>query len=151
MFLLLIAAFVGYQQSCHAFTVLQSKSWNVFIFLFLFRYIRLVVNLVAYWFYNPYVPSNSPLYKAKDVTVIVPTADPTGFYFKECVLSILNSSPALLIIVAAGKGKNGKSNYEQLCQEWATTPGLKLIECKVMDKRRQVATAVPIVSQNPRR
>ena len=160
---LLITVYLGFQHPCYAIVFAEyildiirnyaltyfapvNGYWQVFILLFLFRYLRLVVNTIAFWQYKPYFPKLHPTYTAKDVTVIVPTVDPTASSFKDCIVSILNTLPAQVIIVAAGEGKNGRSNYDLVCQEWAGTPGLQLVRCRVSSKRAQVAAAIPTVS-----
>lgn len=123
------------------------KTWKIFFALFLFRYVRLVVNIVGFFLYKPHLPGPSPKHTGKDVTVVVPTVDPGSHNFRECIRSILNTSPAKVFIVTAGKDKDGKLNFNTLCEDWRTYPNMQLMECAVMNKRRQLCTAIPLVSR----
>lgn len=119
-----------------------------FILLFLFRYTRLLVGFTAVWFYKPKVPQNRPMFSTKDVTVILPTVDPAGVNFEECIHSIRETDPYEIIIVTAGRGRGGRTNYEILEHDWKGYPAIRLMNCKVMNKRKQLCTAVPVVSVN---
>ena len=92
------------------------KSKQLFGFLFLFRYIRLLVNIFGFLIYEPiHVPSNSTL-TSKDTTVIIPTVDPFNIDFAECIFSVAATKPASIIIVTAGGYHNFKqaSTYSNL-------------------------------------
>ena len=121
---------------------------KLFIGLLLFRYTRLLVNLVAFWFYTPKAPESSS-FSATDATVIVPTVDPAGINFKECIHSIRKSGPALIIIVAAGKAEACRqTNFEIVKQHWEGHFGIRVMECKFTNKRQQICTALPEVSED---
>lgn len=125
-----------------------STALELFIAFFIFRYTRLLVNIVGFWLYSPKVPQLSPTFTANDVTVIVPTVDPLGADFQECIQSIYNTGPALIIIVAAGMSPIGhQTNFETLNRDWTGCPGIKLMNCKAMNKRKQICTALPKVSE----
>lgn len=126
---------------------LLESSPIVFVSLFLFRYVRLIIGAVAFWLYKPIVPQCSSDHSAKDVTVIIPTVDPTGINFQECVHTILENDPFEIIIVTAGKGRNGKSNLQILQQDWRGFPAIRIMECEVMNKRKQLCTAIRTVSK----
>lgn len=128
------------------FTSFSENSLKVFVSLFLFRYVRLLVGVVAIWLYEPVVPQFSSDHSTKDVTVIIPTVDPTGVNFKECVHSIVQNDPFEVIIVTAGKGRNGKSNLQTLEQDWKSYLAIRIMECEVMNKRKQLCTAIRTVS-----
>lgn len=55
------------------------SSWGkwtlVFVFLLLFRYVRLLVNILGFWAYRPTPLPKLATITAEDVTVIVPTID----------------------------------------------------------------------------
>lgn len=133
------------------FASFSENSLEVFVSLFLFRYVRLLVGVVAFWLYKPVIPQVSPDHSAKDVTVIIPTVDPTGINFKECVHSILQDDPFEVIIVTAGKGRNGKSNLQILEQDWRSYLAIRIMECEVMNKRKQLCAAIRTVSNCLRR
>lgn len=92
------------------------KYTQIFGFLFLFRYIRLLISIFGYWIYKPIpIPSN-PTLTSNDTTVIVPTVDPFNLDFAECIFSIAATKPASIIIVTAGGYQNFKqaSTYSNL-------------------------------------
>ncbi|KAL2829404.1 hypothetical protein BDW59DRAFT_170455 [Aspergillus cavernicola] len=74
-----------------------------FFYLFIFRYLRLVVNLVSFWlFYRPTPVPSRPSLRPSDCTVILPTVDPTNPCFEECLLSCLINQPGVVIVVTTG-------------------------------------------------
>ena len=79
---------------------------KIFIFLFLFRYIRLIGNLIGQWTYKPSQNPYNPTLTTKDVTVIVPTVDPFNADFSECIRSIVANDPYAIVIVTAGGNPN---------------------------------------------
>ncbi|TKA59911.1 hypothetical protein B0A49_10489 [Cryomyces minteri] len=82
-----------------------SISAKVFVFLFLFRYVRLIVHIIAYFCYKPLpVPAN-PTVTEKDVTVIVPTVSPSGPDFEQCIRSVVGTNAAQVLVVIVGKAK----------------------------------------------
>lgn len=58
----------------------------LFIVLVSFRYVRLVVNIVAFFLYRPIAVSEG--LTADDVTVIIPSLEAEGEEFDECIESI---------------------------------------------------------------
>ncbi|CAO1601872.1 hypothetical protein XANCAGTX0491_005510 [Xanthoria calcicola] len=85
----------------------------VFIGLFLWRYLRLVVNLCAVWTYGSIPLPATPSYSNADVTVVISTlADSEDF--RRCLLTISACRPAAIIVVTPGK----RTKYvRQLCHE----------------------------------
>ncbi|KAL6716708.1 hypothetical protein ACLMJK_006276 [Lecanora helva] len=117
---------------------------NSFVFLFLFRYIRTVGHIIGNYIYTP-VPINNKTVapSAEDVTVIVPTVDPLAPTFSACINSILAARPAFVFIVTASRVSDGDANFERLKRDWQNVPSVQLLECPVMNKRRQLCTALP--------
>ena len=79
---------------------------QVFVFLILFRYTRLLVNICGFWTYKPTPIPDNPKLTSADVNVIVPTVDPFNADFAECIDSIAATRPGCIIIVAAGGHRN---------------------------------------------
>jgi len=79
------------------------EAWKVFIFLFLFRYIRVIVNTTFFLVARPKQIATHPMIHPYDITVIIPTVRATSLDFKECVLSILASGVASIIIATVGE------------------------------------------------
>ncbi|KAK3326778.1 hypothetical protein B0H66DRAFT_589317 [Apodospora peruviana] len=76
-----------------------------FLLLFVWRYLRLVINIIGFVCYRPSPnhTSNSGYYHpSRDVTVILPTVDPSGIDFNECLHTCAQNSPAKIKIVTAG-------------------------------------------------
>ena len=78
------------------------KLTKVFFTLFLSRYIRLLINILGFLLYTPTPKPLYPTLTPNDVTVIVPTIDPSNKGFGECIGSILANRPASVVIVTAG-------------------------------------------------
>ena len=133
-----------------SFFATTSSALQLFIALFLFRYIRLLGNLIGWWCYHPMIPKTSPTFTSNDVTVIVPTVDPAGANFKECILSIYDTEPAGIVIVIAGASRacRDKADFKNVKQDWEGYPRIRVMECKVMNKRKQLCTALPEVSED---
>ena len=77
--------------------------------------------------------------KAEDVTVIVPTVEPFGDDFDECIRSIHANGPASIIVVNAGL------HYQAAVDSTAMYPDVVIKHCSIMNKRRQICEALPQV------
>jgi hypothetical protein len=77
---------------------LGNTSFQVFIFLFLFRYVRATINSVASRLYRPTPIPENPHYTADDVTVVIPTTDISTPTLHKVLRSILAHNVARLII-----------------------------------------------------
>ncbi|KAL4993151.1 hypothetical protein BDV10DRAFT_199965 [Aspergillus recurvatus] len=81
----------------------RKKFLTIFLYLFMFRYLRLLVNLFACWrLYKPASVPEKPTLHPSDCTVVLPTLDPTNPGFEECLTSCLTNEPGVLIIVVVG-------------------------------------------------
>lgn len=121
-----------------------------FLLLFVWRYARFLINLVAFWLYTPAAldASQQPTYQpSRDVTVILPTVDPTGPDFMECLLTCAANSPAEIHIVTAGDAlyRTTKSVIAPLRHRFPTIR-LRVSRTQVASKRAQVAHAIPLVT-----
>ncbi|KAF6234803.1 hypothetical protein HO173_007023 [Letharia columbiana] len=116
---------------------LPNTKLKIFVILFLFRYVRLIVNLTAFCLYKPVAIPTHPSLTAKDVTVIVPTVAPYGKDFEECIQSIQANGPAKIVIVTAGPG-----NYERAIQSVDMSSNILIKHCHVQNKRAQVCEAL---------
>lgn len=92
----------------HSISYLSSLSGyaHIFICLFLFRYTRLLANIVGFFIYKPTPIPDNPVLTSEDATVIVPTIDPFIPDFAVCIESIIAASPAEIVIVTAGGHQN---------------------------------------------
>ena len=116
---------------------LHDRMLKLFIVLFLFRYVRLIVNLTAFCFYKPVALPKDPELTAEDATVIVPTVEPYGEEFKECIQSIHANGPARIIIVTAGTG-----NHARAVNSTAEYFNIMIKHCHVQNKRVQLSEAI---------
>ncbi|KAK5162666.1 hypothetical protein LTR04_003140 [Oleoguttula sp. CCFEE 6159] len=117
-----------------------STSAKVFVFLFLFRYVRLIVHIIAYFCYKPSpVPAN-PSVTEKDVTVIIPTVSPSGPDFEQCIRSVVGTNAAQVLVVVVGKAKLAEARV--FCDQF---PTVRVLASPVANKRIQICTAMPEV------
>ena len=120
-----------------------NKYAQLFIILFLFRYTRLVVNTISFLTYRatpmPTFP-RTPMFTPEDVTVIVPTIEPSGKDFKNCIASIIRNSPARIEIVTAGPGKDAQ--VQEILKSWDNSSISPPLHCKVPNKRTQICKAL---------
>lgn len=68
----------------------------------LWRYTRLIVNIIASWTFRPIRPAVPPSFTSKDVTVVVATLG-TNEDFSRCIGSINACSPKAIVVVTPGK------------------------------------------------
>jgi cellulose synthase/poly-beta-1,6-N-acetylglucosamine synthase-like glycosyltransferase len=132
----------------------QTQIDQIFIALFVFRYLRLLVHMVAYWMYVPAPPvpaGTKPKFDSQDVTVILPTIDPHNPNFVQCLNRLVANGPAKIFIVTAGDDR--LEDVNAVINEWrANHPDLALlveIEVGAIEearKRNQVAHVVPKVT-----
>ncbi|UPK94716.1 hypothetical protein LCI18_005651 [Fusarium solani-melongenae] len=117
---------------------------KIFFTLFTLRYARLVGHVLGSWIYRPSKIVPDPAFKQDDVTVILPTVDPQGPDFRECVLSIMANRPASILVVTVGAQlrEQCRAVVETLSNE-VNYKGAYLAALPQASKRRQVAHAVP--------
>ncbi|CAK7263745.1 hypothetical protein SEPCBS119000_000639 [Sporothrix epigloea] len=82
----------------------SSSSWTAaFCILFVWRYLRQVVHLIAFWMYRPAEPLPHPTITSADVTVIIPTIDPHNQHFQAGLTSACRNLPRRVVVVTAGE------------------------------------------------
>ncbi|KAK7548688.1 hypothetical protein JOL62DRAFT_500983 [Phyllosticta paracitricarpa] len=113
-----------------------------FVALFVFRYVRTIVNTIAYFRLKPILPVENPTYKNKDVTVIIPTVEPTADTFKECLERVIANAPAQILIATVGKPHvdAARALSDQLNTENKTK--VVVISIDKPSKREQIQAAV---------
>ncbi|RMD42981.1 hypothetical protein DV735_g2105, partial [Chaetothyriales sp. CBS 134920] len=124
---------------------MEANSWLAwFIYLFTYRYLRLVVNLVAFWTFKPIPIPENPSLGAQDVSVILPTLEGEGEELERTIRSIMTNQPRVLILVTVDH--NLPSLEETVQKMPANAHGrIKCMSVKQANKRRQMARAVPEV------
>lgn len=120
------------------FFLLPLNFWaQVFIIIFLFRYVRLLINLIAFLtFVSVPVPKESTL-SSDDVTVIVPSIQPYGEEFQECMQSILQTNPAEILVVTVGA-----KNLTRAISDCQWSPAIRVLSIEVANKRAQICQAL---------
>lgn len=116
-----------------------------FLCLFAWRYLRFVINLIGFFCYSPAVaPPGGPTYTPdKDVTVIIPTIDPEGRDFWECLTSCAENRPAKIVVVTVGDELYDKALPCILkAQEQYPNTQFVVDRTQVTSKREQVAKGV---------
>ena len=112
----------------------------IFIVVFLFRYVRLVGNLIAFTSYKATAVLDRPNLTGRDVTVIIPTLAPYGNDLKECIDSVQSNDPAKTIIVTAGP-----ENRDRLFDYTCVHSNITITHCDAPNKRLQICKALPEV------
>jgi hypothetical protein len=145
-YLTLITAILG-DQLISAFALVMYSRNAHFLFLFVFRYLRLIIHAISYWIlYRPTPIPRKPHYRPRDVTVIVPTVDPENEDFVECVSSIISNKPKKLIIVVPNKEM--VKSTEKALVSWRLRSKkipISVLRAVQANKRVQVACAIPHV------
>ncbi|QDS74940.1 hypothetical protein FKW77_004497 [Venturia effusa] len=125
------------------------SSQILFCALFLFRYLRLVVHIIAYNLYRPISIPRTPRYGRSDATVIIPTVEPENPDFDECIRSVLKNQPKKILIVTVGQqcfeaaGKICKDIHEQFkSSDPVAETTIDVIEAREANKRKQLAVAI---------
>lgn len=75
---------------------------EAFVYLWLWRYTRLIVHIIASWTFRPIRPAVTPTFTNNDVTVVLPTLG-TNEDFCRCIMSINACSPKAIIVVTPEK------------------------------------------------
>ena len=112
----------------------------IFIIVFLFRYVRLVGNIIAFSSYKAIAILDRPNLTERDVTVIIPTVAPYGKDLKECIDSVQANGPAKTIIVTAGP-----DNRDRVFEYTRLHPNITITHCDTPNKRLQICKALPEV------
>lgn len=122
-----------------------SSADNLFIFLFIFRYLRFVVHFVTGCFlYKPAPQKEKPRYTNRDTAVIIPTVAPYTKEFLKCFETVLVNRP--LSIIICGVGEKTKSymcdviDAHKFRERFPETE-IIVVNTKKANKRRQVARA----------
>ncbi|CEI69311.1 hypothetical protein FVEN_g3944 [Fusarium venenatum] len=128
--------------------LLLADTWlRIFCTVFVLRYTRLVGHLLGSWIYRAREVSPDPAFTRGDVTVILPTIDPHGPDFRECVESIFANHPACILVVTVG------DPLREECQAVLRKLSLDAPHTEVSvaalsepSKRRQITHAMPNVT-----
>ncbi|KAF4339118.1 capsule polysaccharide synthase Cps1 [Fusarium beomiforme] len=128
--------------------LLINDVWTkVFFTLFTLRYFRFFGHVLGSWMYRPALIRPDPSFTRNDVTVILPTIDPHGPDFRECVESILVNNPACILVVTVG------AVLREECQTVLRKLSIDAPYTQILvaalpepSKRRQITHAMPNVT-----
>ena len=143
LFSLLIPLFFSWYVATHYY----SEPWDVaFWGVFMLRYLRLLGHIIGVVIYRRVKMEKVPVHFRDDVTVILPTIDPNGPDFKECVQSILANEPGALLVVTVGSRllNECKKVLTELKKD-APNTRVSAGSYPIASKRRQIAYAMPLV------
>ncbi|KAF2476104.1 uncharacterized protein BDR25DRAFT_211927 [Lindgomyces ingoldianus] len=115
--------------------------WN-FVALFLFRYVRLWANLVAYYNDRATQPVEEPTLSSEDVTVIIPTVAEDMPQVKETLETAWRLEPSEIILVTPDS--RIKRLY-QMVEEMGSPKKIRVLSVSQANKRRQLSRAIPEV------
>ncbi len=114
-----------------------STSSRSFLFLFFFKFLKVLVHTISYNLYRPPQIPDAPTLTSLDCTVIIPTVGDMDGEFIETVQSILACNPAGLIISTVGAEKLKLAR--QVCAE--IDPDILCIAVDRPNKRNQFMAA----------
>lgn len=115
-----------------------------FVILFAYRYLRFIVNTVSWYIAKPYRIPTNPILTPEDVTVIIPSANPTGEEYLATVKSAVASGAAKVLIVTFGT-TNFFNAREIIKRAEAPEGRVELIQVPgmiVRNKRKQMIAGV---------
>ncbi|TIA24589.1 hypothetical protein D6C80_00303 [Aureobasidium pullulans] len=111
------------------------------ILLFIFRYLRLVVNLISNWTYKPTPIPDRPNYSNKDVTVIIPTIEGEGENLCRTIKTCLATQPfEILIVTIDANIKRAERTAAAL-----NSSKIRVLSVAKANKRSQMCAAIPHV------
>lgn len=108
-----------------------------------YRYFRLVVNLIAVWTFKPILPPENPTLTSQDATIIIPTLAGCGEELEETLHTILTNEPYQIMLVTIDANKH--KAQEMLRSMPASKTRIKLLSVPKPNKRRQMVRAIPEV------
>ncbi|KAH8651041.1 hypothetical protein BX600DRAFT_501858 [Xylariales sp. PMI_506] len=118
-----------------------------FAAMWAFRYWRLIVHLVSYLLYRPYSHPMDPELIPRDVTVILPTVQPSGDVFLRCCETVCRPRPAAFYIVV-GRNSQLVQAEEVCCSPRRQYPDIHIVarSSGSPGKRIQVAHVIPFIN-----
>ncbi|KAI9764411.1 MAG: hypothetical protein M1840_008434 [Geoglossum simile] len=112
---------------------------QAFVALWLYRYIRLIVNCISHWTFKPIPLPGKPTLTSKDVTIIIPTIDGKDSDFQQTLRTCLRTDPSEIILVTID------ANLKRLAGDVASmhSSQIRVISVAYANKRRQMCRALP--------
>ncbi|KAF2753169.1 putative polysaccharide synthase Cps1 [Pseudovirgaria hyperparasitica] len=123
-------------------------SWLAFAAVFLFRYIRLCVNVYAYYIgYKP-TPIPEKLYPRDNITVILPTLGENAEELLITIQSALQNEPQKIVLVTPKVHLKRVEAMMQNVYEPARNR-IKVLTSNMTNKRQQIVRALPDEVETP--
>ncbi|KAI9055250.1 hypothetical protein LZ554_000214 [Drepanopeziza brunnea f. sp. 'monogermtubi'] len=148
IFLTFSSAYV-YHDQIEAYLAITSSWVIAFAFLFVFKFLKVVIHTASFLLYRPYPVPLDPTITPQDVTVIIPTIGAIDEdEFRETLKTILLNKPAEIIVCTVGSKK--RSIAERVCAEklakaQSRRPTNTLVHAtsiEVASKREQIFKAI---------
>ncbi|KAH0255155.1 glycosyltransferase family 2 protein, partial [Aureobasidium melanogenum] len=121
--------------------LLSCWAWSA-VLLFIFRYLRLVVNLISNWTYKPIPIPEKPIYTKKDVTVIIPTIEGEGENLCRTIKTCLATQPFEIIIVTI----DASIKRAERTAATFNSSKIRILSVAKANKRSQMCAAIPEVT-----
>ncbi|KAI9849076.1 MAG: hypothetical protein M1838_000277 [Thelocarpon superellum] len=115
---------------------------HVFLCLWLYRYLRVIVNCIAHWTFRPIPPPDDPSLTAQDVTVIIPTLSGQSLELRQTVETCLRAEPFEILLVTIDA-------HLKPCAELArslSSTRIRVFSVPHANKRQQMCRAIPEVA-----
>jgi cellulose synthase/poly-beta-1,6-N-acetylglucosamine synthase-like glycosyltransferase len=115
--------------------------WQIaFLWLFAFKFTKVVVHTISYATYRPKLPLGAnATYKPHDVTVLLPSVGDFSDEFEKAARSILACNPAELIVITV---ESKRLLCERACRKITASPIIRIVICKQANKRMQCVEAL---------
>ncbi|KAI5246920.1 hypothetical protein E4T47_02360 [Aureobasidium subglaciale] len=108
----------------------------------IFRYLRLVVNLISNCTYRPVPVPNKPSYTNNDVTVIIPTIEGEGENLCRTIKTCLSTYPSEIIVVTIDASIK---RAERTAASFNSSK-IRILSVAKANKRSQMCAAIPEVT-----
>lgn len=106
-----------------------------------FKYIRLIVNSIAVYTYQPIPLSDDPLYSPEDVTCVIPSLQGDGNEVRETILGCLRNDVSKIVLVTIDAN---------LSRAWAMAKSIsskiEVLSVQHPNKRNQMCRAIPHIA-----
>lgn len=109
----------------------------------LYRYVRLVVGLIAFWTFRPIPIPEHPKLTSQDVTVIIPSLQGCGDGLEETLRTVLVNEPYQIFIITIDENRGNAENMLKTMP--ASKTRVQLLSIPKPNKRRQMVRAIPEV------
>lgn len=113
--------------------------------LFAFRYFRLFISTISYFFYKPSPVPAEPTCTPRDVTVLVPTVDSNDVFLR-CVRSIATNNPTQVFVITVGQEMHDEIDaaLQPLRTEFPTV-NIEVHHTEGANKRWQINSVIPLI------